>query len=163
MPAAHIVAAEINPQVLAAAKTCFCLPPEDDQFSISIGDAAEYVAAHPATCDLLLCDGYDDGTLPPALSCESFYVSAAAALRGNGVLASNFLGRDRRLKTYLKRLHENFAESKRLDDGEDGNVVMLAFRRSVGIGSKGLQRRARQLEQRYGLPFTRYCEELAER
>src|SRR3974390_1145473 len=60
-PQAHITAVEINPSVIAAARTWFGLPQDDDRLKVINTDGAEYVAAHRDCCDALLLDAFEDG------------------------------------------------------------------------------------------------------
>ncbi|HVK54919.1 MAG TPA: polyamine aminopropyltransferase [Burkholderiales bacterium] len=162
IPEASVIAVEINPQVVAAANNFFCLPPEDDRFRTVIADGAEYVAGHPEGCDVLIVDGYEDGTMPEVLGSQSFYEHAFAALRSNGLMVINFLGRDRKLATYLDRIKACFPGGLlQLKDGEYGNVIVFAFKQSPDRQRlKTLEKRAVDLEDRYELPFSRYAKEL---
>ena len=49
---------EVDPRVLAAARTQFALPPDDARLEVLIGDGAD--ALSPECCDVLVVDAYAD-------------------------------------------------------------------------------------------------------
>ncbi|MGH3851751.1 MAG: hypothetical protein ACRDRT_19030, partial [Pseudonocardiaceae bacterium] len=158
------VAVEINARVVAAARNFFSLPPEGERFRIVIADGAEYLTLHPESCDVLMVDGYEDGALPSVLASEAFYGVAAEALGRRGIMVANLLGRDRRLTTYLERMGKTFPGGLlQLEDGEDGNVVVFAFRKAPAkLATTTMRKRAAELERRCGLPFRRFLAELSQ-
>ena len=164
LPETRLTVVEISWQVVAAARSFFCLPAEGERFRIVVADGVEYVANLAPSCDLMLCDGYEDGALPKALASQGFYDAAAAALRARGMMVTNLLGRDRRLKGYIERIDGSFKGGLlRLEDEEDGNLIVIAFRKPAARrNAKWWQRRAAELEDRYGLPFIRYATRLLE-
>ena len=157
LPTSRIAVVEINAQVIAAARNFFPLPPEGGRFRVIEGEGAEFVAARPGSCDVLMIDGFDDGALPETLADEAFFASAVAALRPNGVLVMNFLGRDRRLNTYLKRL-QAWVEAPlvRMKAEPDDNVVIFALKGAAGQ-RRTLGKRPALLEKKLGLPFRQYA------
>ena len=162
LPRTHITAVEINPQVIAAARNFFALPPESERLLVLEGDGAEYVASHPACCDVLLVDGFDDGVLPAALGSEEFFAAAAAALRPNGIMVMNLLGRDRRLNTYLKRIQLCFPGDCLLLPAEpDDNVVVFGLHQRLNKRRRqAVMARAAGLEKKYRLPLEQFVREL---
>jgi len=157
-----ITAVEINPKVVTAAQNYFFLPPEDDRFKVVLADGAEYVAQNPDSCDVLMIDGYEDGAMPRALGSRTFYEYAACALRRRGVMVVNFLGRDRLLNVYIDRIKEcSPGGVLRMDDGDHGNVIVFGFQKAPDKRRmKALAKRAKELEDLYGLPFPLYVKEL---
>lgn len=162
MPEVNTVVVEIHPQVVAVARGYFHLPQDDQRLRVEIGDGAHYVARHPASADVVLVDAYDQGCPTPALCSEQFYADARAALRRNGVMVVNFLGDDRKLDTYLKRIEAAFGEHVALLQPEPkGNIIVFALERSARNPTwEELARRSQQLETTYDLPFRSYVGEL---
>ena len=120
---------EIRPGVVAAARSYFQLPDDDDRLQVIVDDGARYVPAHRASADVLLIDGFDDGVQPPVLCSQTFYDAAFAALREGGVLAVNFMAEDRHLDAMCARLEKSFAGRVLLLEAADKvNVVVLALR-----------------------------------
>jgi len=161
LPEVSTIAVEINPQIIAAARSFFFLPKEGKRFRVVLGDGAEYVTLNPDSCDVLMVDGYEDGALPEALATDEFYADASAALRHNGIMVVNLLGRDRRFKKYLERITAFFPGGVlQLDDGDRGNVIIFAFRKRPDRRRlKTLEKRAKELANQFGLPFERYATE----
>jgi len=127
-PQTRITAVEIDPQVIAAARTHFELPPDDDTLSVIEADGALYVRQHPASADVILLDGFDAGNQVEALATQTFYAACRRVLRPGGVLVVNLWGRDGDFAEYFARLTRAF-------DGEVGwisvqnktNVIVFAF------------------------------------
>ena len=165
MAETDITVVEIRPGVVAAARAYFDLPDEDERLRIVVDDGAHYVPAHPASADVFLIDGFDDGVQPPALCSQDFYDSAYAALRPGGVLAVNFMAEDRRLDAMCARLEKSFAGRVLLLEAADKvNVIVLALREGPAkYAWSELRERGTQLQLRYGLPFDRFLISLRER
>ena len=162
MPAAHTTVVEINPQVVAAARAYFFLPPEDDRFEVVIAEGGQYVADHPDSADVLMVDGFDGFSLADSLITQRFYDDCAAALSERGVLAVNLWGSDKNLDVYLQRIQTSFnGLTLCLPSEKHGNVVVFGFKHSPGNPRwDDLRQRARSLEQAYGLEFLKFVENL---
>lgn len=127
-PQTHITAVEIDPRVIAAARSHFELPGNDATLNVIEGDGALYVRQHPASADVILLDGFDAGNQVEALATQTFYAACRRALRPGGVLTVNLWGRDRGFAEYFARLERAF-------DGEVGwisvqnktNVIVFGF------------------------------------
>jgi spermidine synthase len=107
-PAATTTAVEISPQVVAAARSHFELPADDDRLQVRIEDGAVYVPAHPDSADVILLDGFDAGNQVETLATLEFYLACKRALRPGGVLVVNLWGRDSSFVTYFSRLVSAF-------------------------------------------------------
>ena len=155
----HITAVEIDPRVIAVARSQFELPGNDATLNVIEGDGALYVRQHPASADVILLDGFDAGNQVEALATQTFYMACRRALKPGGVLVVNLWGRDREFAEYFARLSRAF-------DGEVGwisvqnrtNVIVLAF------GEAGAQSRfeaARpqlaDLSKRWGLDLRAFA------
>lgn len=165
MTATRVTVVEIRPEVVAAARSYFELPGDDERLRVVVDDGARFVPAHPACADVFLIDGFDDGVQPAALCSQDFYDSAFAALRPGGVLAVNFMAEDRRLDAMCARLEKSFAGRILLLEAADKvNVVVLALREGPEkIAWSELRERGTQLQLRHGLPFDRILISLRER
>lgn len=155
MPRTRTVAVEIVPEVIAAARLMFGLPPDDERLRVELDDGARYVAAHPGSADVVLLDAYDDRCPAPALAGAAFYADARAALRPGGVLVANYLGDDRRLDAHLTDLEEVFDARVVLAQPEPkSNVIAYALRDGPdALAWEELKHRAAALDERYGLGF----------
>ena len=128
LPQTRVTAVEIDARVIAAARSHFELPPDDETLNVIEGDGALYVRQHPGSADVILLDGFDAGNQVEALATETFYAACRRALRPGGVLVVNLWGQDPAFREYLSRLLHAF-------DGEVGwisvmrktNVIVFAF------------------------------------
>jgi len=151
---------ELDPAVVAAARQHFSLPPDDDRLSVEIGDGAQ--ALYPECCDVLVVDAYHDELHVPELASPEFYEGAFLALREPGALVINFMNDDPKFDEYLQRLERAFGGAVlALPALYDPNILVFAFRGApASIAWSTLRARAERLEERYGLPFTRYVSRL---
>ncbi len=158
LPGVRMRVMELNPAVVTAARSLFHVPENSARLRVEVGDGAEAVHAMRAGCDLLFVDGFDDGAQVPALVSEAFYAAAWDALRSPGVLVVNFFGHDRKLDRYLQRIEDAFDGSVIcLNARDDGNVIAFALKGAPrAIAWEELKRCAARLEERLGLPFSRY-------
>lgn len=162
LPAAGTVAVEINPQVVAVARSYFELPEPDERFSLELGDGAEYVRQHPGGLDVIMVDGFDGRSQADSLATQVFYDDCAAALGDNGVLVVNLWGSDANFDVYLKRIETAFGGLVIcLPTEKHSNIIVFGFKRSPGSPRwSELRERARQLEATYGLEFLKFVESM---
>lgn len=162
LPLAHNTVVEISPQVIAAARAHFFVPPDDDRLSVLVGDAVDYVAQHPECCDVLMLDGFDGVSQVESLSSQDFYDRCAAALSSRGVLVVNLWGSNKRFADYLERIETAFeGRVLCLPAEKRGNIIVFAFRRSPGLQRwDDLREKARRLEADHGLAFLHFVEGL---
>jgi len=151
---------ELDPAVVSAARQHFSLPPDDDRLTVEIGDGAQ--ALYPECCDVLVVDAYQDELHVPELASPEFYEGAFLALREPGALVINFMNDDPKFDEYLQRLERAFGGAVlALPALYDPNILVFAFRGApASIAWRTLRARAERLEERYGLPFTRYVSRL---
>ncbi|HUO44979.1 MAG TPA: polyamine aminopropyltransferase [Burkholderiales bacterium] len=163
LPAARIVAVEINPQVVSVAQEFFRLPAEDARFGVVIDDGAAYLQSAGLQADVILVDGYDAEAQVRELATGTFYRDCARALGENGILVVNLWGGDREFGACVDRIARAFdGRVACLPAGRPGNVVALAFKASPGQPRWGdLVKRAQALEARYDLEFPRFVRDLA--
>ena len=151
---------ELDPAVVAAARTHFALPADGTRFSVEIGDGAEALA--PECCDVLVVDAYHDELHVPELASAEFYDGAFLALREPGALVVNFMNDDPKFDEVLRRLERAFGGAVlAMPALYDPNILVFAFRGvPPTVAWSALRERAEDLEARHGLPFTRYVNRL---
>jgi len=160
LPALRTHVLEYDERVIATARALFHVPADDARLRIEHGDGVAALA--PECCDLLVVDGYEDETTPAALVSQAFFDAAWCALEEPGVLVVNFMDDDRVLDRHLQRLERAFGGAvlafKAL---RDPNIVVLALKGApASVPWRTLRSSAKDLEKKYGLPFTRYVERL---
>lgn len=152
-PQTCITAVEIDPRVIAAARTHFELPPDDDTLRVVEADGALYVRQHPASADVILLDGFDAGNQVEALATQTFYAACRRVLKPGGVLVVNLWGHDSEFAEYFARLTRAF-------DGEVGwisvqnktNVIAFAFAEpGAAARLEAARPQLADLSKRYGL------------
>ncbi|MGU7785121.1 fused MFS/spermidine synthase [Burkholderia sp. PU8-34] len=126
LPAAHITAIEINPEVIAL-RDRFCIPPDDARLSVVCADAAHYMSTTSQTFDVLLLDGFNADGAPAELVSAAFYQACYAQLNDDGVLVTNLLRDDPRLGDCLARLRDTFGPSVALAPAEGSAANLIAF------------------------------------
>ena len=158
--AARTTVIELNPEVLHLARAYFHVPVDDERLRVAIADGAQYVAAHPQTCDVLLVDGYDDAAQAEALTTPAFYAHCRAALKPHGVFVVNLWGSDPRYREYVDLISASFeGVFLCLPAEQRGNVIVFGFERSPNRPKwDDLRERARRLEAQHGLEFVRFAE-----
>jgi spermidine synthase len=151
---------ELDPRVVAVARTQFALPADDERLVVEIGDGAQALA--PECCDLLVVDAYHDEAHVPELASAAFYDAAWLALGARGAMVINFMNDARNFDTYMQRLERAFGGAVlAMPALYDPNIVVFAFKGcEERIAWEDLRQRAASLEARLGLPFTRYVPRL---
>ncbi len=164
MPGTRTTVVEINPKVLAAARSMFHFPDADARLKVVIADGADYVREHAESADVLLLDGFDDGKQPAALCAQAFYDAAYTALRPGGVMAVNFMAEERRLDVYLQRVEKSFdARVICLNAADRVNLIAFAFkRRPRELAWAEIKKRARELKSIHALPLEDFVAGLKE-
>jgi spermidine synthase len=153
MPRTRVTVAEIDAEVLAAARKYFHFPQDDRRLRVVIGDGASIVPGQPAKADVLVLDGFDNGESASGLCTQPFYDAAFAALRAPGVLVANFMADDRRLGRHLERIEKSFGRAPTLLLAEEKDN-MIAFAHRGGpprIAWSELKARALSANSLYGL------------
>ncbi len=165
MPDTRVTVVEINPGVVTAARRYFQFPEEDARLEIVIGDGAEVVPQRPGSCDVLVVDGFVDGSPAKDLCTRSFYDSAFAALRPGGVMVANFMSDDKRMETYCRRIEESFGRNPTLLLAEEeDNFIAFALRGGPPrIPWAELKARARAAQRLFGLPLEECLADLRRR
>jgi spermidine synthase len=151
----RVTVVEIDPGVVTVARRYFHFPEEDARLEIVIGDGAQVVPRRPASCDVLVVDGFVNGSPAKDLCARSFYGSAFAALRPGGVMVANFMSDDKRIETYCGRIEESFGRSPALLLAEEeDNFIAFALRGGPPrVAWAELKARARAANALFGLPL----------
>jgi len=158
-------AIEINPQVVAACRLWFKLPPDSDRLQVVLGDAAE-VAAHShwrAQVDVLQVDLYDHEAAAPVLDSEAFYADCRQLLTHHGCMAVNLFGRSHSYARSLEKICAVFGADAvwAFKPTREGNTVVMAQRTSVVPDNEVLMSRALHIEHHWGLPASKWLRVLA--
>jgi len=153
MTGTRVTVAEINPGVVTVARRYFHFPEEDARLEVVVGDGAELVPQRPASCDVLVVDGFINGSPAKALCAQEFYDAAHAALRPGGIMVANFMADDRRLETHCGRIEKSFGRYPTLLLAEEeDNFIAFALRGGPPrIAWSELRARARVAKDLFGL------------
>jgi spermidine synthase len=165
MPQTRVTVVEIDPGVVTVARRYFRFPEEDARLEIVIGDGAEVVPQRPASCDVLVVDGFVDGNPAKGLCTQSFYDSAFAALRPGGVMVANFMSDDKRIETHCGRIAESFGRSPTLllAEEEDNFIAFTLRGGPPRIPWAELKARARAARRLFDLPLEKCLADLRRR
>jgi spermidine synthase len=162
LPRSAVTVIEISPEVIAAARRWFRLPPDDDRLTVVEADARAAVSDprrrlfDGRRADWLQVDLYDAEATGPVYDDPDFYAACRRLLAPAGVAAINLFGR-------------SFGPSRRaidaafdgqwtvLPEADAGNKVVLAFaRRRPELPYASLYRRALQIAQDWRLPARKW-------
>ncbi|MDO5687413.1 MAG: polyamine aminopropyltransferase [Neisseria sp.] len=154
-PDLHQLAIEINPKIVAVAKSMFELPHEDENFEIVVADGAEFIRVLYGSTDVILTDGFDGEQIIDDLVSEAFFADCYHALTKNGIFATNLWSGDARYAVFVQRLAAVFSgKILEIPAATHGNVAVLAFRNLPrGISNHQLKQRAAQLTTATGTDF----------
>ena len=165
MPQTRVTVVEIDPGVVTVARKYFHFPEEDSRLEIAIGDGAEAVPQRPASCDVLVVDGFVNGSPAKGLCTQSFYDGAFAALRPGGVMVANFMADDKRIETHCGRIAQSFGRNPTLLLAEEeDNFIAFALRGGPPrIRWTELKGRARAAQRLFDLPLLEHLADLRRR
>lgn len=129
LPQSEITVVEINPDVIEL-RNEFAIPPDDERFSVLLGDGAQWVKNQEKPTDVLIVDGFDAAGLPMQLCCQTFYDDCYASLADNGILVVNLWGGYPHYHEYLARIRTSFSERVMVVDASDSvNKIVLAVKK----------------------------------
>jgi spermidine synthase len=153
-------AIELNPQVIAACRLWFKLPPDDARLSVILGDAGE-VAAHAhwrGAVDALQVDLYDHEAAAPVLDSESFYADCRALLTEDGCMTVNLFGRSSSYARSVEKIVAAFGPGCvwAFRPTREGNTIVLALRTPQRPSRTVLAERAQTIETRWALPARKW-------
>jgi spermidine synthase len=153
-------AIELNPQVVAACRLWFKLPPDNARLSVVLGDAAE-VAAHAhwrGGVDALQVDLYDHEAAAPVLDSEAFYADCRRLLTDDGCMTVNLFGRSSSFQQSLQKITAAFGASAvwAFKPTREGNTIVLALRSPQRPGRAVLAERAETIQTLWALPAPKW-------
>ena len=153
---AEVTAVELNPGVIAAARSMFRLPPDDDRLRVVESDALAFVEdeAHHDGIDALQVDLYDATARGPVLDSLEFYTACRACLRGPGMMTVNLFGDHSSFGRNIKAIGAAFeGRVLALPEVHAGNRIALAFNGpSLDVAWSDLHERAAMIEAATRLP-----------
>lgn len=157
LPNTKQTAVDINPQVIAVARSLFELPFEGETFEIVQADGAEYIKVFRHNTDVILVDGFDGEQIIDDLVGEPFFENCRHALSDNGIFVTNWWSGDKRYQHFIERLLNVFdGRVLELPAESHGNVAVMAFQNSPKEQNlDNLKKRAEKLSERYDLDFKR--------
>jgi spermidine synthase len=128
LPHSRITVAENNPAVIALRRQ-FGIPDDDERLSVLAADGAAFIETVPASCDVLLVDGFDQNGQPPQLCSQVFYDHCYRALTPGGVLVANLHADDRDHGLFIRRILRSFAgNAMQVLAPEKCNCIVFAAR-----------------------------------
>ncbi len=153
---------ELNPQVIAIARSHFYLPEDDARLQVIQGDGKQYLEENPQTTGMLMLDIFDGQGIPPELYAQDFFDTCRAALKPEGMMAVNLWGSDKNFDIYLQRIEQSFDNRVLvIPTGRPGNIVVFGLNRPLHEARWEMIRvRARELDAQYGLDFMGLLERL---
>lgn len=153
-------AIELNPQVVAACRLWFKLPPDDTKLEVVLGDAGE-VAKHPhwhGKIDALQVDLYDEEAAAPVLDSADFYADCRRLLTAQGCMTVNLFGRSSSFANTVERISAAFGREAvwEFKPTREGNTVVLAQRTPSRPSRAELVARAESIQTLWGLPASKW-------
>lgn len=153
-------AIELNPQVLAACRGWFKLAAENSRMQVVINDAAEEIQNPKwwGTIDALQVDLYDHEAATPVLDSLPFYSNCRRLLTPEGCMTVNLFGRASSFARSVEKISAAFGADSvwAFKPTREGNTVVLAQHTRNRPKREVLQQRAEIIEERWGLPATKW-------
>ncbi len=153
-------AIELNPQVIAACRLWFKLPPDDQRLSVILGDAAQVVASPhwQGRIDALQVDLYDQEAAAPVLDSEDFYADCRRLLTEDGAMTVNLFGRSSSYERSLAKIAAAFGANAvwAFKPTREGNTVVLAQRTPQRPKRMQLAAQAEVVQACWGLPASKW-------
>ena len=164
LPETRLTALEVNPEVVAAARSYFHLPENDRRLNVVVGDGARYVHEQGKDLDVLLVDGYDANRIVDVLSTPDFYAACRAALAPGGVAVFNLWGNDRLYDLYHERIAQTFDDQVlKLPAEKKGNIQLFAFKPPLpDLRLTSLATAASEIQADLGLEMPAFVERLGQ-
>src|SRR5512134_1637183 len=163
VPRAEIVAVELTAEVIAAARTWFRLPADDDRLTVVEADARDFIS-HPrqrGRADWLQVDLYDAAARGPVHDDIDFYRACRRALAAPGVACFNLFGS--RFAPSLDAIRSAFkGRVLLLPEVEHGNRIVIALASTLDVSFSVVYERALELERLWKLPARRWVAGLRE-
>lgn len=153
-------AIELNPQVLAACRGWFKLPPDNSRLQVVLADAALEIQDPKwwGTVDALQVDLYDHEAAAPVLDSLPFYNHCRRLLTPKGCMTVNLFGRASSYARSVEKISAAFGADAlwAFKATREGNTVVLAQRRAARPRRELLLQRAEIIQARWGLPAPKW-------
>ncbi|WP_434778738.1 polyamine aminopropyltransferase [Neisseria sp. Ec49-e6-T10] len=155
LPQTKDIVIEINPQVIAVAKSFFELPFESERFEVVQADGAQYIKVFRKSVDVIMVDGFDGVQIVDALVEEDFFQDCKKALSEQGIFITNWWSRDKRYAYFIESLKSVFdGQVLEVPASSHGNIAVMAFKQSPAtIDLEKLKKTAQQLTEQYHIEF----------
>ncbi len=137
LPLSRITVVELNPQVIAACRQFFKLPPNDTRLNVLQASADDWVndVKNHGTVSVLQVDLYDSQARGPVFDDVAFYTACRACLAPQGVMTVNVFGGDARATGKAGGFKKSYANISTAFEGrctalaqvDAGNVVVMAW------------------------------------
>ncbi len=153
-------AVEINPQVVAACRGWFKLPPDGPRLRVVLADAGQEIRKpeHQGRIDALQVDLYDHEAAAPVLDSAGFYADCRGLLTDDGAMTVNLFGRDASYERSLQSICTAFGRDAVwvFKPTREGNTIVLAQRTSARPKRMELLAQAETIQTRWGLPAVKW-------
>jgi spermidine synthase len=149
MPDVTVTTIEVDPGVIAAAKTYFGLR-ETERMRYRASDGRVFLNRSNETYDLILLDAYRGGYVPFHLLTREFYTLVKQHLAEGGAAAFNVHDGSKLYGSTVRTLADVFPALNLYPTGR-GEVIMVAT--AAAHDGDALARRAEELQIRYGFRF----------
>ncbi len=153
-------AIELNPQVVAACRGWFKLPPDNGRLQVVLADAEQEIKQpHWAgVVDALQVDLYDQEAAGPVLDSAEFYADCRRVLTDDGCMTVNLFGRSSSFQRSVDNMAAAFGKEAlwAFKATREGNTVVLAQRTPVRPSRALLTERADMIQRQWGLPADKW-------
>ena len=151
---------ELNPQVIAACRMHFKLPPDDARLRVVLADAGLEIQKpeYAGTVDALHVDLYDAQAAAPVLDSAAFYGHCRALLSERGAMTVNLFGRYASYEASVKKIAQAFGADAlwAFKPTREGNAIVLAQRSPSRPPRNALMQQAEAIEAAYALPALKW-------
>jgi spermidine synthase len=153
-------AIELNPQVLAACRGWFKLPPDNARMQVVLGDASQEIKLPrwQGAVDALQVDLYDEEAAAPVLDSEEFYADCRKVLTDEGCMTVNLFGRTSSFQKSVDKMAAAFGRDAlwAFKATREGNTVVMAQRTASRPKRAVLVERADYVQAQWGLPAEKW-------
>ena len=154
---------EINPQVVAVARSLFAVPENNAQLTVHVEDGVEFVQRYTNEYDAILVDAFDGFGFAAEILTEPFFHDCKQALGENGLFVINLWGGHRDYLQQLALLRRVFDDRVLTLEAETyGNIAAFAFTASATWSRTLLEKKAGKIAERTGLEMPQFLKLIAE-
>ncbi|MBX3665682.1 MAG: fused MFS/spermidine synthase [Burkholderiales bacterium] len=145
-PESEIDAVDINPEVVAAAKSHFGFR-EDARMRIHIADGRRFIESARQPYDVIFLDAFGADAVPAHLTTREFLSAVRRAVHPRGVVVGNLwsVATDPPYDSMVRTYRDTFDELQVLRVSGTNNRILLALPRTEGLNRGTLAALARRL------------------